>query len=161
MPCKNYLIQLMTILVDVPPGKPDVLLSAETDENGEFIISGVPEDQELCFVVFGVDESLQKVIGPFYSDTDLGSLSLSPKQYLIVELTDKKGHPVKGVYIESIQVDNNGIWRGKPLAGGILFITKRGSLFSRNPEDMFMTRYTVTDKPTNHVSITLPDSFNF
>jgi hypothetical protein len=161
MSCQNYLIRLMTILVDVSPGKPDVLLSAETDENGEFIISGVPEDQELCFVVFGVDESLQKNIGPFYNDTNLGSLSLSPKQYLIVELTNKKGQPVKGVYIESIQVDNNGIWYGKPLAGGILFITKRKSFFSRNPEDIFMTRYTVTDEPTNHVSITLPDSFNF
>lgn len=85
---------------------------------------------------------------------------LIPEQFLLVELRMADGQPAAGAFVNFRPVDDNGFWAGKAGIPGKLDISQRKLDIVENPSRVVQARYTVTEDPTNHVSITLPAWFN-
>lgn len=124
-----------------------------TDQDGAFEYNKLPKNQKMLFIARKSDKkhSIMKEIGPFSSDTDLGTVVMEKMQCLILTLKDSSGRPVSGLNMKNIISDENGIWKGIAPADPFLSFSKSGKYFS--------VPYWPTDAPTNHITVTVPDNF--
>ena len=82
-------------------------------------------------------------------------------------VVDQYGAPVTNASVMLIapdeplkQTDSNGIWTGKaPRKLGRLMIATKPPAERHGSADYHMATYTLTDEPTNRVTVTLPAAF--